>query len=104
MDYPDPNPDTDVDILLGALHRADQNWPNRADLERYWEEHQYFRPFESIEEAETVVQKFHERESAENAIRQVGWNIREKAIGKFLDAYAITTNSFELGSAQHIIN
>jgi hypothetical protein len=81
MHYPDPKPDTDVDILLRALHRADQNWPNREDLERYWEEHHYSRPFGSIEEAEMAVQKFHERESAENCIWQIGWNLREKAIG-----------------------
>ena len=104
MHYPDPKPYTDVDILLHALHRADQNWPNRGDLERYWEEHQSFRPFESMEEAEIAVQKLHERESAESAIWQIGWNLREKAIGAFLDAYANTTNSFERGSAEYIIN
>lgn len=104
MHYPDPKPDTDVDILLRALHRADQNWPNRWDLECYWEKHQYFRPFESIEEAEMAVQKFHERESVENGIWQISWDLREKAIEAFLDAHASTTDSFSRSSAQHIIN
>lgn len=104
MDYPDPKPDTDVDTLLRALHRADQNWPNRSDLEQFWEEHRHFRPFESIEEAEIAVQKLHERESAESGIGQVSWSLRERTIGAFLDAHAITTNKSERGSAQHIIN
>ena len=104
MDYPDPRPNTDVDILMLALHRADQNWPNRADLEQYWEEHEYLRPFGSIEQAEAAIQKFHERDSAELSIRQIGWNLREKAIESFLRAHASSTESFEQGRAKHIIN
>ena len=103
MIYPDPEPTTDVDSLLGALHRADQNWPNRGDLERYWEEHAYSRPFQSVEEAELAVQKLHERDSAESRISQIGWHVREKAVEEFLKAHAKTTDSTEINSTQRAI-
>ncbi len=104
MQDSDPKSETDVDILLRALHRADQNWPNRGDLERYWEGHRYFRSFGSIEEAETAISNFHERESTESRIWDIGWHLREKALEAFLDAHVSKTDSFERGTAQRIID
>lgn len=102
MHYTDPKPDADVEILLRALHRADQNWPDRQDIERYWEEQQSFRPFASVEEAEIAIEKFHDHESVEARISQIGWRLRERAIDVFLDAHAPTSDSHQRSSARYI--